>query len=168
MPEPHPTTAAPASVPAALAHVLADGLAPSLARWSSAREKAILATGSPIGPTLEPFAHDLGILHPAGLRVEHPPRVPLPLPDPVIGLLRRLGAPVFHPAGMALGRGISALDADETLLRHELVHVAQYQRLGGHAPFMRRYIFECLHHGYHAAPLEIEARERSAPGSSPL
>ena len=43
------------------------------------------------------------------------------------------------------------------LIVHELAHSAQYERLGGILPFLRRYLFECLTVGYAAAPLEVEA-----------
>jgi hypothetical protein len=33
----------------------------------------------------------------------------------------------------------------------------QYERLGGIAPFLRQYIFECLTLGSRAAPMEQEA-----------
>ena len=86
--------------------------------------------------------------------------VPLPAPRPLVKLASRWGIPVFEPAGMALGRGIYLLDGHSRILRHELVHVAQYQRLGGIEPFMRRYLTECLTVGYLNSPLEIEAREK--------
>lgn len=148
-------------MPAPLAHVLADGLAPSVARWSAGRERHIAAIGTPLRPGLQTFAGELGITDPEQIRVHITPRIPLPAPAPLVRFAKRIGLPVFHPAGMALGRAITAVNSENTLLRHELVHVAQYQRLGGHRPFMRRYLFECLHHGYLDSPLEIEARERS-------
>jgi hypothetical protein len=43
------------------------------------------------------------------------------------------------------------------LIVHELVHVAQYETLGGILPFLRKYLFECLTMGYAASPLELEA-----------
>ena len=86
--------------------------------------------------------------------------VPLRAPRPLVKLASRWGIPVFEPAGMALGRGIYLLDGHSRILRHELVHVAQYQRLGGIEPFMRRYLTECLTVGYLNSPLEIEAREK--------
>jgi hypothetical protein len=85
--------------------------------------------------------------------------IPLPFPRPLVKLAGRWGLPLFEPAGMALGKGIYLLAGRSRVLRHELVHVAQYQRLGGIEPFMRRYLTECLVHGYRDAPLEIEARE---------
>jgi len=74
---------------------------------------------------------------------------------------RKCGLPVFAPGGMALGRGIYLLPRQMASLRHELVHVAQYERLGGIRPFMKRYLAECLMEGYLSAPLEVEARAKS-------
>jgi hypothetical protein len=149
-------------LPRLAARILADALAPLVADWSESRERVIRSLGRPLDPELLGFAGDLGIAGPERIRVHLTPRIPLPLPNPLVDLARRAGLPVFHPAGMALGLGITAVEPRESLLRHELVHVHQYQRLGGHRPFMRRYLFECLHLGYPGAPLEIEARERSS------
>ncbi|MCH7227353.1 hypothetical protein [Haloferula sp. A504] len=148
-------------LPGPIARVLADSLAPSIARWSSRRELEISAAGGPLDADLQDFADELGITEPAGIRVHFTSEVPLPAPALLIRFAKAIGLPVFHPAGMALGRAIAANRPDNALLRHELVHLAQYQRLGGHLPFMRRYLFECLHHGYLDSPLEIEARESS-------
>ena len=46
------------------------------------------------------------------------------------------------------------------LISHELVHVAQYERLGGIAPYARQYLVEMLALGYSRAPLEQEAYAR--------
>ncbi|HEX4665027.1 MAG TPA: hypothetical protein VH207_00400 [Chthoniobacterales bacterium] len=46
---------------------------------------------------------------------------------------------------------------DRALVAHELAHTAQYERLGGIAPFLKQYLFECLTIGYPAAPMEQEA-----------
>ena len=62
--------------------------------------------------------------------------------------------------GLTLGYGIfirSDWWGDRSLIVHELAHVAQYERLGGILPFLRRYLFECLTMRYTAAPLELEA-----------
>jgi hypothetical protein len=37
------------------------------------------------------------------------------------------------------------------------VHTAQYERLGGIVPFLRKYLFECVTIGYPQAPMEQEA-----------
>lgn len=143
------------------AKILADALAPSLARWSQSRERSILAFGEPLPAASVRFATELGIKSPDSLRLEITDFVPSPIPTPLIGLARKFGFPAFAPAGMCLGRGISATSHDPALIRHELVHTLQYQRFGDHQSFMWRYIFEMLNFGYFDSPLEIEARERS-------
>jgi hypothetical protein len=39
-----------------------------------------------------------------------------------------------------------------------LVHVRQYEQLGGFAPFLRQYLWECVTVGYLHAPMEREAQ----------
>src|SRR3954471_5712531 len=48
---------------------------------------------------------------------------------------------------------------ERLLIAHELVHVMQYERLGGVRPFLREYIADCLRCGYSGAGLELEAAE---------
>ena len=67
--------------------------------------------------------------------------------------------------GLALQYGIfirSDCWRERTLIAHELVHTAQYERLGGILPFLRKYLFECVTIGYPEAPLEQEAIIQSA------
>lgn len=64
------------------------------------------------------------------------------------------------PRGLTLRYGIfvrADCREDRDLLLHELVHTAQYERLGGIVAFLRKYLFECTTAGYGAAPLEEEA-----------
>jgi hypothetical protein len=60
---------------------------------------------------------------------------------------------------MALGHGIF-VRADQyerrDLLIHELVHTAQYERLGFRR-FLRQYLRECFSEGYPCGALETEA-----------
>lgn len=145
-----------------ITRLLAMILAPAAALWSRVRETGILRRGKPLPTEALAFARMLGIASPETIRVEVVDEVPLPLPRFLARAARAVGLPVMTAAGMSLGRGICVRSLDPRLLRHELVHALQYQRLGGHRAFMRRYVAECLSHGYDAAPLEIEAREKSA------
>lgn len=147
-------------LPLGLALTLASGIAPATARWAADQERRILAEGKALGPEALAFARELEIPNPEEVRVLEIRPIPLPVPRPLVRLAGRWGLPAFEPAGMALGRGIYLLDTHSRLLRHELVHVAQYQRLGGIEPFMRQYLVECLIHGYREAPLEVEARAK--------
>lgn len=44
-----------------------------------------------------------------------------------------------------------------SLVKHELTHVLQVERLGGWKNFIEEYIKEVIQHGYEKAPMEIEA-----------
>lgn len=140
---------------------LVDGLAPSVTRWAEEQERRILVDGDPLDARSLEFARSLGIRHGEEVRVLRLRRVPLPVPAFFVDLAAWWGLPVFAPGGMALGRGIHLLHGQEWSLPHELVHVAQYERLGGIGAFMRAYLLQCLTVGYAAAELEQEARSRS-------
>lgn len=146
------------TIPHGLALTLADGIAPAAARWARDQERRILAEGRPLEKEAFAIAAALQIVNPEEIRVLVVKLIPLPAPRTLLKLAACLGIPVFEPAGMALGRGIYLLQQDSRILRHELVHVAQYQRLGGIEPFLRRYLTECLTVGYLDSPLEVEAR----------
>jgi hypothetical protein len=67
--------------------------------------------------------------------------------------------------GLAIGYGIfikSNRWQDRRLIVYELVHVSQYERLGGISQFLQQYVTECLTDGYDGGPLESEARETTA------
>lgn len=49
---------------------------------------------------------------------------------------------------------------DAGLIRHELVHVEQIQRLGPWK-WAALYVWHLVRHGYTDSPLEVEAREKS-------
>ena len=146
-------------LPLGLALRRASGIAPATARWAQDQERRILAEGKPLEADVLGFAAELEIEDPEGVRVLEVNPIPAPVPQPLLKLAESWGLPVFSPAGMTLGRGIYILEGHSRVLRHELVHVAQYQRLGGIGPFMKRYLLECLTNGYFEAPLEAEARE---------
>jgi hypothetical protein len=147
-------------LPLGLALTLASGVAPATARWAKEQERRILKEGEPLAAEALAFATELKIELPEEIRVLEVHAVPLPTPRGWVKLASRWGMPFFEPAGMALGKGIYVLHGQSRVLRHELVHVAQYQRLGGIEPFLRRYLMECLTRGYADAPMELEARAK--------
>jgi hypothetical protein len=147
-------------LPVGLALTLASGIAPATTRWAQDQERRILREGAPLAAGGLAFAAELKIEKPEEVRVLEINPIPLPFPRQLVKLAGKWGLPIFEPAGMALGKGIYILEGQSRVLRHELVHVAQYQQMGGIGPFMRRYLMECLVHGYADAPLEVEAREK--------
>jgi hypothetical protein len=63
--------------------------------------------------------------------------------------------------GLTLGYAILIRKGcySERLMRHELCHVGQVDRIGGLKRFLSEYLSQVMTHGYHDAPMEIEARE---------
>lgn len=117
--------------------------------------------------TLVQGAKQLGILHPERVRLRAVAQVP-----PLNWLLRRVGEKLgvvsAHTIGMTLRYGIYIREdhwGDRRLLLHELVHIAQYKRLGGFRAFLAQYLQECISPGYPLGDLEQEAkRAESAYG----
>lgn len=129
---------------------------PLATRWVLQQQKLIGALGVALNEEQKKDALLAGVKHPELVRIRVMKRVPLPLPTPWV-LKSWLPDDV---AGMALGYGIHLhhywANSREVLV-HELVHVGQYERLGGVRPFLREYLKECLIMGYPHGPLEREA-----------
>lgn len=146
------------SFPVALALALPASL------WTRYHERRILLTGRSLTHKELCAARLAGVAHPERIRITSVPRIPNPL-NRIFSRLERIGgACVSNASGITFYYGIyvtSRDSEDAALLRHEFVHTGQYERLGGHAAFLSRYLFQCMTVGYHAAPLEEEARERA-------
>lgn len=161
-PEPdHPSMPDAGTLPGALRSRWAAALLwlPALA-WVAWMERLILRRGAPLDPGWLDAARALGVRHPERVRVHRVRQLPVRLPAT---LRRALVAAGWLPpalAGMALRYGILLREdcrGDGGLLLHELAHTAQYERLGGIGPFLRRYLAECCGPGYHESALEQEA-----------
>ena len=120
----------------------------------------MLRIGVPLSDQEMADARAVGVAEPERVRLLQLDRVPFPT-DP---MLKAAAAAIQFltptTCGLTLRYGIfvrSDCWRDRALIAHELVHVAQYERLGGILPFLRQYLSECLMIGYPAAPLEQEA-----------
>jgi hypothetical protein len=139
---------------------LLDELLPLATAWAEAEESRILAEGVPLTKEQRADASWLGVMRPDRVRLLAVANIPAP-EHPVLratGQAMQLISP--YTAGLTLRHGIylrKDFADDRYLIAHELVHTAQYERLGGVAPFLRRYLHECLSVGYPNAPLEEEA-----------
>jgi hypothetical protein len=138
---------------------------PYVTFWIKAQESRILATGQELDEQSAADARAIGITSPERVRLLRVREVPLPA-GPLINFAERLaGGPWGHTAGLTARYGIFIREAywgDRRLIAHELAHTAQYERLGGIAPFLRIYLTECLISGYAAAGLEREAAAAAA------
>ena len=135
-------------------------LLPLAAKWAAAVEKRILREGVPLSEQGLADARALGVRERERVRLLALPCVPTPT-----DLTLKTAAAAIQfltPAtrGLALRYGIFVRNdcwGERRLIAHELVHTAQYERLGGIRPFLRQYLTECLTIGYPAGPMEQEA-----------
>jgi len=135
-------------------------LLPLAVQWAAEEEKRILREGVRLAEDEVVDAVALGIRNPRRIRLLRVDEIPEPQHPVLKAAAGAIRFPHPAPQGLALRHGIfirSDCWRDRPLIVHELAHTAQYERLGGILPFLRKYLFECLTIGYSQAPLEQEA-----------
>jgi len=135
-------------------------LLPLAVHWAAEQERRVLCEGVRLSKIELADAKAIGVRNPERVRLLRVDSVPVP----VHPMLRAAAASIHFltaaPRGLALDKGIFIRAdhwRDRALIAHELVHTAQFQRLGGILPFLQTYIFQCATVGYPNAPLELEA-----------
>lgn len=139
---------------------LFEQLLPLAATWAEQQETHILEIGLPLSAAELSDAQEVGVAHPERVRLLSVPAIPIPQHSVLraVAEVTQLIGP--FTAGLTLRYGIyvrSDFAGNRHLVAHELVHTAQYERLGGFLPFLRQYLHECLTIGYPDAPMEQEA-----------
>lgn len=137
--------------------------------WVGRQERRILRDGVALSPEEKEWATDVGVGDVDKVRLLYIRVVPLP-GTPVLNFFAELFKYPLSPIGMAAGHGIflnKDSRNDPSLLVHELVHVAQYERHGGIRPFLDQYLDECMRDGYWNAAMEHEARGAAIPFNRP-
>ena len=141
------------------ARAISLSILPIVYAWAKRHERNILRHGSRLSTQQLADALRVGVQEPERVRVLFVETVPPHLPRFLRTIAARCGLGPETTAGMALGHGIF-VRVDQSgrrdLLIHELVHTAQYERLGFRR-FLRRYLRECLADGYPCGDLEGEA-----------
>jgi Domain of unknown function (DUF4157) len=137
-----------------------DSLLPLAVQWAMEQEQRILRQGAPLLPHEIEDAKAIGVRDPERVRllavkiIARPENLALRAACDAINFLTP------ETRGLTLGHGIFIREdcgRDRALIAHELVHTAQYERLGGIEPFLKKYLTECLTIGYADSPLETEA-----------
>ena len=135
-------------------------LLPLATKWAAAVEKRILREGVPLSEQGLADARAVGVREPERVRLLALPCVPTPSDHTLKTAVAAIQFLTPATRGLALRNGIfvrSDCWDERRLIAHELVHTAQYERLGGIRPFLRQYLTECLTIGYPAGPMEQEA-----------
>ena len=135
-------------------------LLPLASEWAERQEEHILARGTPLSDSELSDAGQIGVQQPERVRLLRVDSIPMP-EHPALQVAAEItGLSTPHTAGQTLRHGIfirSDCWGDRNLVVHELVHTAQYERLGGIEEFLRKYLYECITIGYPEAPMEQEA-----------
>ena len=135
-------------------------LLPLAVTWATEQEQKILRDGVPLSEKEVDDARSVGVREPERIRLLQVKTIPRPSQPQLKAACDTIDFLTPATRGLTLGCGIfirSNCWGDRLLVVHELAHVAQYERLGGILPFLRKYLFECLTMGYAASPLELEA-----------
>lgn len=135
-------------------------LLPVACKWAEAQEALILQKGNPLSAQLMEDAAKIGIVNPDKVRMFNVFTIPIP-GDPILReACSTTNLVTKKTAGLTLHYGIyirADCVSDHPLHVHELVHVAQYERLGGMQAFLQQYLYEVITIGYPSAPMEQEA-----------
>ena len=139
--------------------------------WVREQQAHATREGVPLSQREQEIAVEAGVRDVERVRLMPVAAMPAP-DDPLLrDAMEATGFWLHSSAGLTLGHAIFLLQElpqspsstcseqwrDEELIAHELVHVAQVERLGLQE-FLRLYLEQCLSVGYPNAPLEREAR----------
>jgi len=136
-------------------------LLPLVCGWAVGQERAIVQSGVALSESQLADARRVGVAQPERVRLLRVAQIPVPTARTLAAAARatNLINPLTH--GLTFRYGIF-IRADcwnqRPLVIHELVHTAQYERLGGIEGFLRPYLLECITPpGYPYGPMEQEA-----------
>jgi hypothetical protein len=135
-------------------------LLPAACAWAEEQESIISRYGVPLSPVQIADAVTIGVAHPDKVRLLKVTRIPAPNRRDLCTAAEAIQLISPLSAGLTVRYGIfirADCWNDRRLVFHELVHTAQYERLGGVQQFLQQYLYECITIGYPAAPLEQEA-----------
>jgi hypothetical protein len=140
-------------------------LLPLAAQWAAEEEERILGEGVALTEQEMTDANEIGVREPERVRLLRVNAVPRPKHPQLRAAAETIHFLTPETHGVTLQYGIFVrwdCWRERPLIAHELVHAAQYERLGGILPFLRQYLLECLTIGYASAPMELEAAEIAA------
>ncbi|HEY4284702.1 MAG TPA: hypothetical protein VGM62_16695 [Chthoniobacterales bacterium] len=134
-------------------------LLPLATQWAAEQEQRILHEGVPLSIRELADALIVGVKDPERVRLLQVDTIPAPTHPALINAYQAAKVP-SAPRGLTIHHGVFVRAdywRDRSLILHELVHTAQYERFGGIEGFLRQYLLECATVGYNKSSLEGEA-----------
>jgi len=144
----------PFQVQSKVAHLL-----PKAEAWYSEIEVQFALFGRSLTAEEARTAVELGVAEPEKVRVVVLDEFPMPKDEQLLAEAKKHGLGSWGEGGRSNGHVIllkPRVAHSLAVLRHELVHLAQQDRMGRTA-FLRRYLIELEMMGYARSPLELEA-----------
>ena len=139
-----------------------ENLLPLAYHWAKEQEDFVLARGNPLSPRHARDANLVGVQDCARIRVLVVDRIPLPEDPGLAAASKRIGIITEDTRCVGFGHAlIIRVDAwnDRELILHNLVHVAQCERCGGLAQWVRQYLCDRANcPNFTIGSLEQEAR----------
>lgn len=135
-------------------------LFPLAAAWAEQQENHILQNGIQLTPYQVTDSRSVSVVNPEKVRLLKVNQIPLPIEPSLKTAAQMTGLITTNTIGLTLRYGVFIREDfwnDRKIVIHELVHVAQYERLGSMGQFLRKYLQECITIGYPQAPMEQEA-----------
>ena len=137
---------------------------PLATEWAAEQQNRILQEGVPLSVRELADALRVGVKDPEQVRLLQVETIPAPT-HPMLQIAYQRSRVPTAPRGLTLYYGIFVRAdywRDRALIVHELVHTAQFERLGGIEPFLKKYLQECATIGYQKSPMEVEAASTAA------
>jgi len=144
-----------------------DQYKPHAVNWARDMIAASADNGRPLTKEETATARKVGVSHPDTVRVIMVDRIPLPETGPFAEAIKPFGLIPENVSGLTVGPIIFVDRSGElpfpftTVLQHELVHVAQYEKLGLDGLYSE-YLLALRVVGPRAIPLELEAYEKQS------
>ena len=140
-----------------------DRLAPLALRWVNDVEIKLIDSGRPLSEDEVAIAKSVGVRSPERVRVVVLSEFPLPENEFLLAEASKYGLGSSAEGGRTMGYVIMLKERfakTRWIMAHELVHVAQQEKMG-REPFLRRLMTEYELMGYRRAPLELEANKHA-------
>lgn len=136
-------------------------ITPLALQWISETERYLLSKGRALSETETSMARAVGIKHPDRVRVVILVDFPSPANETLRIQAEKYGLGNEAEGGRTMGYAIMLKEKyaqERWIIAHELVHVAQQEKMG-RDKFVRRFIVEYELMGHRRAPLELEANK---------
>ena len=143
-------------------------LVPLAVEWVERISSEAAAAGEVLDSGGLELARRVGVSEPERVRIAMPASMPYPEHPMLSAAASQTGMLGATMAGLTLGYTIFMRPGTCTtrLLSHELRHVAQYEAAGSIEAFLRAYLAQIVHFGYHDAPYEVDARSHEIGGGA--